>query len=88
LAENLTPLIQEIENRIDANNNLIQIYKPSTHLNMTEGFCGAMRTIPGNCAALFDDAESFFVRNQVMYLNSFSNVDINGWDGQSIETDE
>lgn len=86
LAENLTPLIQEVETRVDSDGKIKQVYKPSTHLNMTEGFCGALRTIPGQ--GFFDDNDSFFVRNQIMYLNSYGNIDINGWDGQGIDMNE
>lgn len=88
LAENLTVLIQEIENKIDDEGNITQIYKPQTHLNMTEGFCGAMRTIPGEGFFGDGDKDSFFVRNQIMYLNSYGNIDINGWDGQGIDMNE
>lgn len=30
----------------------------------------------------------FYLRNQILYLNQYGNVDINGWDGQGIDMNE
>ncbi|DAT81252.1 MAG TPA: hypothetical protein [Caudoviricetes sp.] len=55
---------------------------------MTEGFWGALKfdmTAAGN-GGPFEAGE--YIRNQVLYLNAYGNVDINGWDGQGIDMNE
>lgn len=58
-------------------------YRPNPQLNMAVGFHGALTTALGA-----DFGESYFVRNQVMYLNLYGNVAVNGWDGVGIDTNE
>lgn len=63
-------------------------------MNFEEGFHGALRTIVLSDPYVdFTDlmrpfGSGFFVRNQVLYLNQYGNVDINGWDGQGIDMNE
>ncbi|DAY92147.1 MAG TPA: hypothetical protein [Caudoviricetes sp.] len=51
---------------------------------MAEGFWGVLRTRPGDSPF----GNGYFMRNQVMYLDAYGNVDINGWDGQGIDMNE
>lgn len=90
-AWNLTPLTQSLETSIDqSTGKQVQRYRPKPHLNMTEGFHGVLRTYPG--VKIFGDnyecSKTYFIRNQVMFLNAYGNVDINGWDGQGIDMNE
>ena len=86
---NLTPLVQSIEEQLDpATQKYKQYYRAKPHLNMTEGFWGALKfdmTAAGN-GGPFESGE--YIRNQVLYLNAYGNVDINGWDGQGIDMNE
>lgn len=87
---NLTPLTQTIETRLDTlTQKYNQYYRAKQHLNFSEGFWGTL--------SLQDDFEnretpwgnkSNYIRNQVLFLNVYGNVDINGWDGQGIDMNE
>ena len=91
-AWNLTPLTQTLEEtRLDDGTIIAQRYRPKPHLNMTEGFHGVLITYPGD--DIFGNEKhpapnTLFMRNQVMYLNAYGNVNINGWDGQGIDMNE
>ena len=82
---NLTPLTQTLERLTDKKTQKVSIYyRAKPHLNMAEGFWGVL--------ALQSKSSPFgngiYLRNQVMYLNAYGNVDINGWDGQGIDMNE
>lgn len=87
---NLTPLTQTIETLLDIKTQKYnQYYRAKAHLNFSEGFWGTL--------SLQDDFEnketpwgpnSNYIRNQILYLNAYGNVDINGWDGQGIDMNE
>lgn len=82
---NLTPLTQTIETLLNAKTQLYeQFYRAKQHLNMAEGFWGVLRNKPGSSPF----GNGYYLRNQVMYLNAYGNVDINGWDGQGIDMNE
>ena len=86
-AYNLTPLTQTIENKW--NNQLQQydqIYRAKQHLNLSEGFHGAIAIDLTGGEGPFRKGQ--YIRNQVMYLNAYGNVDINGWDGVGIDMNE
>lgn len=91
-AWNLTPLTQTLENNSLEDGTIVsQRYRPKPHLNMTEGFHGVLRTYPDD--DIFGNEKhpapnTYFLRNQVMYLNAYGNVNINGWDGQGIDMNE
>lgn len=89
-AWNLTPLTQTLETSFDKETGEIiqQRYRPKPHLNMTEGFHGVLRTYPETEVFGPGSGKTFFLRNQVMFLNAYGNVDINGWDGQGIDMNE
>lgn len=104
LAYNLTPLTQTIEqtkreNTDTAGNRIgtyrmVQQYRAKPHLNFQEGFHGVLRTFtvndetPADVPVETPFGRGFYVRNQIMYLNAYGNVDINGWDGQGIDMNE
>lgn len=78
-AYNLSPLTQTLRLELDPSTQLYnQYYEAKNHLNFTEGFHGAL-TFEVD-AGPFGKAGRY-IRNQVMYLNAYGNVDINGWDG-------
>lgn len=82
---NLTPLTQTIETQLNPVTQKIEhYYRAKPHLNMAEGFWGVLRTRPGDSPF----GKGYFMRNQVMYLDAYGNVDINGWDGQGIDMNE
>lgn len=85
-AYNLTPLTQTLVEEIDPTTQAkIQKYAAKPHLNLSEGFHGALRLDPTEKSPF---GSGYFIRNQVMYLNAYGNVDINGWDGQGIDMNE
>jgi hypothetical protein len=55
-------------------------------LNLSEGFHGALEIDLTGGEGPFKKGR--YIRNQVMYLNAYGNVDINGWDGQGIDMNE
>lgn len=61
-----------------------QMYKAKPHLTMAEGFSGAIALMPGTGPF----GRNWLVRPQVMLLNLYGNVDVNGWDGQGLSTNE
>lgn len=93
-AENLTPYIQYVDNdEVPLTNQTvtdktayrqIQLYRPKEHIDWQVGMIGALRTITTNSPF----GSGFYVRNQIMTLNQYGNVDANAWDGQSISIDE
>lgn len=84
-AYNLTPLTQTIETQLNPQTQIYeQYYRAKQHLNMAEGFWGALRTKPQDSPF----GSGYYIKNQVMYLNAYGNVDINGWDGQGIDMNE
>lgn len=62
-------------------------YEAKGHLNMTEGFNGALSTIKGKGPAALG-SHGWYLRNQIFTMNLYGNVDINGWDGQGLDTNE
>lgn len=68
--------------------NILEGYKlkPRAHLNWQEGTVGALAT------QFTEQKEEHplgvFIRNQVYTVNAYANVDINSWDGQSIDINE
>lgn len=82
--ENWTPLTQTLEERQLENAPVEYWYRPKPHLNSTEGFHGVLATQPG----LGPFGNGWYLRNQIMYLNNYGNVDINAWDGQGIDMNE
>lgn len=58
-------------------------WMPRSHLNWQEG---TVAVIGGEIK--YGDIKGTFYRDQIYYLNSFENVDINGWDGQGIDINE
>lgn len=103
-AYNLSPLTQTLEEskreEVDGRGNgigkyyLYQMYRAKPHLNFQEGFHGVLRTYCDSDSRRSDVTipspfgRGFYLRNQVMYLNAYGNVDINGWDGQGIDMNE
>lgn len=86
-AYNLTPLTQTIELvRNDVTQMDEQYYRAKQHLNLSEGFHGALEIDLTGGEGPFKKGR--YIRNQVMYLNAYGNVDINGWDGQGIDMNE
>lgn len=82
---NLTPLTQTLEYQANVNaNKQGYYYRAKPHLNMAEGFWGALE-LKANESPF---KQGRYIRNQVMYLNAYGNVDINGWDGQGIDMNE
>lgn len=73
---------------------MVQQYRAKPHLNFQEGFHGVLRTFtvndetPADVPVETPFGRGFYVRNQIMYLNAYGNVDINGWDGQGIDMNE
>lgn len=62
-------------------------YKPRSHINWQEGRVGVLRGKIPNIPSLGIPGGTFY-RNQVFQVNNFENVDINGWDGYSIDINE
>lgn len=85
-AYNLTPLTQTLRLELDPSTQIMnQYYEAKNHINFVEGFHGALifePTEPGPFGS------GTYIRNQIMYLNPYGNVDINGWDGQGIDMNE
>lgn len=58
-------------------------YKPSTKLNWEEGFVG---TLMGRFD--WESLHGAYYRNQIFQVNNYENMDINSWDGISIDINE
>lgn len=87
-AYNLTPLTQTLEEVLNPTTQLYdQMYRAKPHLNLAEGFHGALQ-IDINDVEGGPFKKGRYIRNQVMYLNAYGNVDINGWDGVGIDMNE
>lgn len=85
-AYNLTPLTQTLETSLNPETQQEdQYYRAKPHLNLTEGFHGALQ-IDITHEGPFKKGR--YIRNQVMYMNAYGNVDINGWDGEGIDMNE
>lgn len=86
-AYNLTPLTQTIELVRNSTTQIDdQMYRAKQHLNLAEGFHGALMLDLTDGDGPFIRGQ--YIRNQIMYLNAYGNVDINGWDGQGIDMNE
>lgn len=86
-AFNLTPLTQTLEDVWnESTQQYDQMYRAKQHLNLSEGFHGAIMLDLTEIDGPFIKGQ--YIRNQVMYLNAYGNVDINGWDGQGIDMNE
>lgn len=60
-------------------------YKPIGHLSKDDGYHSALKIEFGKGDSSDD---LIFIRNQIMYYNRFGNTDINGWDGEGLDTNE
>lgn len=103
-AWNAAPLVATLKTTWSEEEGLLQKYCPKPHLNMTEGMHGVLTTTINLGENVTYDASSttevtsgvpdqifgngFYLRNQVIFLNQYGNVDINGWDGQGIDMNE
>lgn len=93
---NWTPHTQTIEEQKEYRtengqaivDHMSYFYRANPHLDMANGFHGALTTNPNTPIKFANNISGIYLRDQVMMLNLYGNVDINGWDGQGLDTNE